>query len=42
MDQSAFDIFFTIKNYLYLGDYNKCLEEIANMDIMHKFCFVIK
>jgi hypothetical protein len=33
MDQSAFDIFFTIKNYLYLGDYNKCLEEIANMDI---------
>ena len=33
MDQSAFDIFFTIKNYLYLGDYNKCLEEIANLDI---------
>ena len=33
MEQSAFDIFFTIKNYLYLGDYNKCLEEIANMDI---------
>ena len=33
MDQNAFDIFFTIKNYLYLGDYNKCLEEIANMDI---------
>ena len=33
MDQSAFDIFFTIKNYLYLGDYNKCLEEIAHMDI---------
>jgi tetratricopeptide (TPR) repeat protein len=28
-----FDPFFTIKNYLYLGDYNKCLEEIANMDI---------
>ena len=33
MDQSAFDIYFSIKNYLYLGDYNKCLEELANMDI---------
>ena len=33
MDQNAFDIFLTVKNYLYLGDYNKCLEEISNMDI---------
>ena len=33
MDQNAFDIFLTVKNYLYLGDYNKCLEELANMDI---------
>ena len=33
MEQSAFDIYFSIKNYLYLGDYNKCLEELANMDI---------
>ena len=33
MDQSAFDIYISIKNYLYLGDYNKCLEELANMDI---------
>ena len=33
MDQSAFDIYFSIKIYLYLGDYNKCLEELANMDI---------
>ena len=33
MDQSAFDIFFSAKNYLYLGDYPKCLEEIATMDI---------
>ena len=33
MDQSAFDIFFSVKNFLYLGDYNKCLEEISIMDI---------
>ena len=33
MDQSAFDLFFSVKNFLYLGDYNKCLEEISNMDI---------
>jgi hypothetical protein len=33
MYQSALDIFFKIKYYLYFGDYNKCLEEIANMDI---------
>ena len=33
MDQSAFDIFQAVKNYLYLGDYNKCLEEISIMDI---------
>ena len=33
MEQNAFDIFFSVKNYLYLGDYNKCLEELANMDI---------
>ena len=25
--------FFSVKNYLYLGDYNKCLEELSNMDI---------
>ena len=33
MEQNAFDIFFSVKNYLYLGDYNKCLEELSNMDI---------
>ena len=33
MDQNAFDIFQAVKNYLYLGDYNKCLEEISIMDI---------
>ena len=33
MDQSAFDIFFSVKNFLYLGDYNKCLDEISIMDI---------
>lgn len=33
MDQSAFDIFFSVKNYLYLGDYSKCLEELSTMDI---------
>jgi len=33
MDQSAFDIFFSVKNYLYLGDYAKCLEELSTMDI---------
>ena len=33
MDQSAFDLFFSVKNFLYFGDYNKCLEEISNMDI---------
>jgi hypothetical protein len=33
MDQSAFDVFQTVKNYLYLGDFVKCCEEIKNMDI---------
>ena len=33
MEQNAFDVFFAVKNYLYLGDYNKCLEEISTMDI---------
>ena len=33
MEQNAFDVFFSVKNYLYLGDYNKCLEEISIMDI---------
>ncbi len=33
MEQSAFDIFFSVKNYLYLGDYSKCLEELSTMDI---------
>ena len=33
MEQSAFDIFYSVKNYLYLGDYPKCLEEISTMDI---------
>jgi tetratricopeptide (TPR) repeat protein len=33
MEQSAFDVFFSVKNYLYLGEYNKCLEEISIMDI---------
>ena len=33
MEQSAFDVFQTVKNYLYLGDYAKCCEEISNMDI---------
>ena len=33
MEQNAFNIFFSVKNYLYLGDYNKCLEELSNMDI---------
>jgi len=33
MEQGAFDIFQAIKNFLYLGDYNKCLEEISTMDI---------
>ena len=33
MEQSAFDIFFSVKNYLYLGDYAKCLEELSTMDI---------
>ena len=33
MDQSAFDIFFSVKNFLYLGDYTKCLEELSIMDI---------
>ena len=33
MDQKAFDVFFSVKNFLYLGDYNKCLEEISIMDI---------
>ena len=33
MEQSAFDVFQTVKNYLYLGDYTKCCEEISNMDI---------
>jgi tetratricopeptide (TPR) repeat protein len=33
MDQNAFDIFFSVKNFLYLGDYNKCLEEISIIDI---------
>ena len=33
MDQTAFDVFFSVKNFLYLGDYGKCLEEISIMDI---------
>ena len=33
MEQNAFDVFFSVKNYLYLGEYNKCLEEISIMDI---------
>ena len=33
MEQSAFDIFQAVKNYLYAGDYNKCIEEISIMDI---------
>ena len=33
MEQSAFDLFYSVKNFLYLGDYNKCLEEISNLDI---------
>ena len=33
MDQSAFDIFFSVKNFLYLGDYTKSLEELSIMDI---------
>ena len=33
MEQSAFDVFFSVKNYLYLGDYSKCLEELSTMDI---------
>jgi tetratricopeptide (TPR) repeat protein len=33
MEQNAFDIFFSVKNYLYLGDYQKCLEELSTMDI---------
>ncbi|MCQ2817233.1 MAG: hypothetical protein MJ252_08215, partial [archaeon] len=32
-DQSAFDVFQSAKNLLYLGDYQKCLEEISNLDI---------
>jgi hypothetical protein len=33
MDQNAFDVFQNVKNYLYLGDYQKCIEEINTMDI---------
>ena len=33
MEQNAFDVFFSVENYLYLGEYNKCLEEISIMDI---------
>ena len=33
MEQNAFDLFFSVKNFLYLGDYNKCLEEISNMTV---------
>ena len=33
MEQGAFDIFQSIKNYLYMGDYAKCLEELSTMDI---------
>ena len=33
MEQGAFDVFQSVKNYLYLGDYSKCLEELSTMDI---------
>jgi tetratricopeptide (TPR) repeat protein len=33
MEQSAFDIVFSVKNYLNLGHYSKCLEELSTMDI---------
>ena len=33
MDQGVFDVFQSVKNYLYLGDYSKCLEELSTMDI---------
>ena len=33
MDQSAFDVFFSVKNFLYLRDYGKRLEEISLMVI---------
>ena len=33
MESSAFDVFQGVKNYLYLGDYSKCIEELSTMDI---------
>lgn len=35
-DQAAFDIFQSVKNFLYLGDYNKCLDEVSNLDINYE------
>ena len=31
--EQTFDVFQNVKNYLYLGDYQKCIEEINTMDI---------
>lgn len=33
MEQNAFDVFQSVKSYLYLGDYAKACEEISQMDI---------